>query len=61
MNFKLQESYLHALGVFDKEGSTACIRSLAEENLPTNIHERMKILFKTKKRWTIDEMEPYIE
>ncbi|XP_017468453.1 PREDICTED: sister chromatid cohesion protein DCC1 isoform X1 [Rhagoletis zephyria] len=55
------EIYLRALGIIDKEGHTTCIRSLVEELLPTNIHERMRILFKTKTRWTMDEMEPYIE
>uniref|UniRef100_W8C0T7 Sister chromatid cohesion protein DCC1 n=2 Tax=Ceratitis capitata TaxID=7213 RepID=W8C0T7_CERCA len=59
MNCK--EKYLHGLGIVDKEGNTTCIRSLVEELLPSNIHDRMRILFKTKSRWTKEEMEPYIE
>jgi len=53
--------YLRGLGICDKEGAQPCIRSLAEEQLPTNINDRMKALFKTKQRWTMEEMEPYIE
>uniref|UniRef100_A0A1B0G7N1 Sister chromatid cohesion protein DCC1 n=1 Tax=Glossina morsitans morsitans TaxID=37546 RepID=A0A1B0G7N1_GLOMM len=58
---KCEEKYLHGLGIFDKEGSIAFICSLNEENLPLNIHERMRLLFKTKSKWTLDEIEPYIE
>ncbi|XP_030375154.1 sister chromatid cohesion protein DCC1 [Scaptodrosophila lebanonensis] len=53
--------YLRGLGICDKEGAQPCIRSLAEEHLPTTIHERMRALFKTKRKWTLEEMEPYIE
>ncbi|XP_037715860.1 sister chromatid cohesion protein DCC1 [Drosophila subpulchrella] len=56
-----QLKYLRGLGICDKEGAQPCIRSLAEEQLPTNINDRMKALFKTKQRWTMEEMEPYIE
>ncbi|XP_061386156.1 sister chromatid cohesion protein DCC1-like, partial [Musca vetustissima] len=58
---KCDEKYLRGLGIFDKEGAVPCIRSLAEENLPLNIHDRMRMLFKTKPKWTLDEIEPYIE
>ncbi|XP_070134062.1 sister chromatid cohesion protein DCC1 [Drosophila bipectinata] len=53
--------YLRGLGICDKEGAQPCIRSLAEEQLPTNINDRMKSLFKAKQKWTLSEMEPYIE
>lgn len=52
--------YLRGLGILDKEGAQPCIRSLAEEQLPESINDRMRILFKTKRKWTLDEMEPYI-
>ncbi|KAI8123704.1 hypothetical protein FF38_08718 [Lucilia cuprina] len=58
---KCEEKYLKGLGIFDKEGGTPCVRSLSEENLPLNIHDRMRLLFKTKAKWTLDEIEPYIE
>ncbi|XP_034102388.1 sister chromatid cohesion protein DCC1 [Drosophila albomicans] len=53
--------YLRGLGILDKEGAQPCIRSLAEEQLPSNINDRMRALFKTKRKWTLDEMEPYID
>ncbi|KAH8254544.1 hypothetical protein KR032_010774, partial [Drosophila birchii] len=56
-----QLSYLRGLGICDKEGAQPCIRSLAEELLPTSINDRMRALFKTKQKWTLDEMEPYME
>lgn len=58
---KCEEKYLRGLGIFDKDGAVPCIRSLSEDNLPLNIHERMRILFKTKSKWTLDEIETYIE
>lgn len=45
---QVDEKHLRGLGVIDKESTTPCVRSLAEDNLPTNIHERLKVLFKTK-------------
>ncbi|TMW51354.1 hypothetical protein DOY81_003595 [Sarcophaga bullata] len=58
---KCEEKYLRGLGIFDKDGAVPCIRSLSEDNLPVNIHERMRLLFKTKSKWTLEEIEPYIE
>ncbi|XP_018792004.1 PREDICTED: sister chromatid cohesion protein DCC1 [Bactrocera latifrons] len=58
---RCDEQFLRGLGIIDREGITPCIRSLVEELLPTNIHDRMRILFKNKARWTKEEMEPYIE
>ncbi|KAH8401199.1 hypothetical protein KR009_003596, partial [Drosophila setifemur] len=56
-----EPKYLRGLGICDKEGAQPCIRSLAEEQLPTNINDRMRSLFKTKHKWTLEEMEPYME
>ncbi|SPP72933.1 sister chromatid cohesion protein DCC1 [Drosophila guanche] len=53
--------YLRGLGICDAEGAQPCIRSLAEERLPTNLNDRMREMFKTKRKWTLEEMEPYIE
>ncbi|XP_068148264.1 sister chromatid cohesion protein DCC1 [Drosophila tropicalis] len=56
-----QLEYLSGIGIYDKEGAQPCIRSLAEEQLPNNINDRMRTLFKTKRKWTLEEMEPYID
>ncbi|XP_037953455.1 sister chromatid cohesion protein DCC1-like [Teleopsis dalmanni] len=58
---KCDKKYLRALGIICREGVTTSVRSLVEEILPTNIHDRLKILFKTKTKWTLDEIEPYME
>ncbi|XP_055372434.1 sister chromatid cohesion protein DCC1 [Condylostylus longicornis] len=60
-NFKIEESYLRGLGIIDRDSALPCVKSLCEDNLSTNLHERLKTLFKTKHRWTLDELEPYIE
>lgn len=57
----LQESYLRGLGIIDREVSSPCIRSLSAENMTTDIYERLKVLFKLKHKWTLDEMTPYVE
>lgn len=57
----LQESVLKGIGIIDKTLPQTCVKSLTEEDMPTNIHDRLKLLFRTKERWTLDELEPYIE
>jgi sister chromatid cohesion protein DCC1 len=34
---------------------------LYEENLSTNLGDRLKFLFKTKEKWSADQIQPYIE
>lgn len=57
----MQESYLRGIGIIDRESTVPCVRSLIETNLSTNLLERLKVLFSTKERWTLDQIEPYIE
>lgn len=35
--------------------------SLKEETLSMNLLDRLRTMFKIKKKWTLEEMEPYIE
>lgn len=56
-----QESVLKGIGIIDKSAQPICVKSLNEQDMPTNIHDRLKILFRAKERWTLDEIEPYIE
>lgn len=37
------------------------MKSLFEEGMTTNLHDRLRILFRTKPKWTLDEIEPYME
>ena len=37
------------------------IRSFPESSLPDNIHDRLETLFRTKDKWSVDEIAPYVE
>lgn len=56
-----QESYLTGIGIIDRESMVPCVRALIETNLSINLSDRMKVLFATKVKWTLDEIQPYIE
>lgn len=57
-----QETYLRGIGIIDRDSSSVpCVRSLIESNLPINLQNRLKMLFRTKDKWTLDQIEPYIE
>lgn len=53
--------HLAGLAVFDRDCRQPWVRGLFEENLPMNLAERLKILFKQKPRWTFDEIAPFVE
>lgn len=59
--FHIDESYLKGIGIIDRDAKPPCVRALREINLPVNIVDRLRILFKTKDRWKLDEIQPYIE
>lgn len=56
-----QESYLSGIGIIDRESAVPCVRSLIESNLSVNLADRMKMLFGTKEKWTLEQIQPYIE
>lgn len=57
----MQESYLAGIAVIDRDSHTPNIRGLFEENLPMNLADRLRVLFKTKDRWTLQQIAPYVE
>lgn len=59
--FIVKEEYLRGIGIIDRDGVSPCVRTLKEINLPNNLQDRLRILFKAKEKWTLDEMYPYIE
>lgn len=59
MNY--DEKYLSGIGIIDRESNPQCVLALNEINLSTNLAERLKVLFKTKEKWTLEQIEPYIE
>lgn len=57
-----QETHLKGIGIVDRSvANVPCVRTLIEQHLTTNLIDRLRILFKTRERWTLDELEPYIE
>lgn len=56
-----KEEYLRGIGIIDLDSKPPSVKSLMEENLTTNIDKRIDLLFKTKARWTLAEIEPYLE
>ncbi|XP_058462390.1 sister chromatid cohesion protein DCC1 [Malaya genurostris] len=59
--FVIDEKYLRGIGIIDREGAVPCVRGLSEADLPTNLLVRLSMLFKTKERWNLEQIEPYIE
>lgn len=58
---EMDESYLGGIGLVDRDSQTPSIRGLFEENMPMNLFERFKILFKAKEKWTLQQIAPYVE
>lgn len=59
--FTADEKYLRGIGIIDREGTVPCVRGLNETDLPTVLLVRLVSLFKTKERWNLEQIEPYIE
>ncbi|XP_053670527.1 sister chromatid cohesion protein DCC1 [Anopheles nili] len=59
--FEVNESYLRGIGIIDREGNVPCVRGFNEADLPTNLLGRLDTLFRTKERWNLEQIEPYIE
>ncbi len=58
---QMDESFLGGIGVVDREAAQPSVRGLFEENMPTNLMERFQILFRTKEKWTLQQISPYVE
>jgi len=52
---------LSGLVLVDNEKSPPIIKRFSEEDLPCNIIDRLGILFSARKRWTLNEISPFIE
>ncbi|XP_058117046.1 sister chromatid cohesion protein DCC1 [Anopheles ziemanni] len=59
--FEVSEKYLRGIGIVDREGNVPCVRGLNEADLPMNLLVRLNTLFRTKERWNLEQIEPYIE
>lgn len=58
---EMKEIYLAGIGVIDRDSQQPSVRGLFEENMPMTLNERLKVLFKAKERWTLQQIAPYID
>lgn len=58
---EMDENYLGGIGLVDRDSPTPSIRGLFEENMPMNLFERFKIIFKAKGKWTLQQISPYVD
>lgn len=53
---------MRGIGIVDRSVvNVPCVRTLIEQHMSTNLLDRLRILFKTRARWTLEDIEPYIE
>jgi sister chromatid cohesion protein DCC1 len=57
----MNENFLGGIGLVDRESQMPSIRGMFEENLPTDLMERLKVLFKAKEKWTLQQISPYVD
>lgn len=58
--------HLRGIGLVEKSDSSSrtgnsVIRYFPEGDLSENVQQRLSVLFGLRKRWTVEEMEPYVE
>ncbi|KAK3915302.1 Sister chromatid cohesion protein DCC1 [Frankliniella fusca] len=53
--------YLEGVAIKDTSCQPQVVRYFPEWDLPEDIGERFKVLFKAREKWTVDEIRPYIE
>lgn len=52
---------LNGIAIIDRESNPQVIWAFYESDLPENVIERLRILFQTKSKWTLQQIHPYIE
>ncbi|KAJ8032967.1 Sister chromatid cohesion protein DCC1 [Holothuria leucospilota] len=55
------EDQLKGLALIDRASKPQVISLFKTSSLPENERDRFNFLFKTKERWTMDEISPYLE
>lgn len=55
------EKYLEGMALMDKNSKPEVIWYFSEADLPEDINERIRILFQTREKWTLDEIRPYVQ
>lgn len=57
----ITEDHLAGIAIIDRESPQHSIRGLSEENMTMDLTDRLRFLFKTKPRWSLQEITPYVE
>lgn len=55
------EKYLEGMALMDRSSRPEVIWYFSEIDLPEDINERIRILFQTREKWTVDEIRPYVQ
>ena len=55
------KSHLAGLALVDEKANPKIIRYFCEKSLPEGVYERLEVLFKVKAKWTLEEIDPYVQ
>jgi Uncharacterized conserved protein (DUF2036). len=55
------EKYLEGMALMDRNSRPEVIWYFSEIDLPEDVNERIRILFQTREKWTVDEIRPYVQ
>lgn len=55
------EKYLEGMALMDRNSKPEVIWYFSETDLSEDINERIRILFQTREKWTLDEIRPYVQ
>lgn len=56
-----RKSHLSGLALIDEESNPAVIKYFSEKSLPEGVYDRLEILFEMKSKWTLEEIDPYVQ
>nr|CAG4650321.1 EOG090X09TV [Sida crystallina] len=58
---QVSEEHLRGIALVDNESTPSLVRYLPEFDLPEDINDRLEILFRTRTKWTLSDISPYIQ
>jgi len=60
-NFQACEVHLHGVALVDYDSMPNLVKYLPEFELPEDVNERLDVLFRTRAKWTMEAIAPYIQ
>lgn len=58
---KALEEHLYGVALVDHDSTPTLVKYMPEFELPEEINERLDMLFRTKPKWTLQAISPYIQ